>query len=67
MIRAVCLLMLLAVLTPVSTLVAEEAECVVLVGDSTVASNSGWGDRFGRVPCPRLRGHEIIWSPGCHD
>lgn len=47
MIRAVCLLMLLAVIAPGSTLVAEEAECVVLVGDSTVASNSGWGDSFG--------------------
>lgn len=47
MIRAVCLLMLLAVIAPGSTLVAEETECVVLVGDSTVASNSGWGDRFG--------------------
>jgi len=47
MIRVFCLLMLLAVIAPVSTLVAEEVECVVLVGDSTVASNSGWGDSFG--------------------
>ncbi len=49
MIRNVIVLLIVSTFASGSTLVADEVQRVVLVGDSTVATRSGWGDSFGRM------------------
>lgn len=48
----VLLLLALAALAPAALIVADDAPRVALVGDSTVATRSGWGDSFGKTLKP---------------
>lgn len=49
MFRSICLLLILVSVPSVSSQSTFASEKIVLVGDSTVATKSGWGDSFGSM------------------